>query len=285
MENIEGIENQQSNEALQIITSDTLEAINRSEVDTAIATAQRYPRDIVSVKEEILTLATMTPEIAEKCFYVLKRKDKKGNVTTITGESVRLAEIVASCYGNINAGFRIVGNDGKKITAIGVCHDLQKNVRFMGEVQRRITTSDGRTYSDDMQIVIANAAGAIAFRNAVFKVIPKALIAGMIERIKKVAMGSEKSLSEKIKEVFHDLKTEFKVKEEAILELFEKKSKTEFTIQDVFELRGIYNALKEGTTTVEETFYGKITKETSEDKKQESVKDIINPNITQKCLF
>jgi hypothetical protein len=264
------------NQVMQILTADAVEAINRSEIDTAIMTAKKFPRDLTQVKKDILTLATMTQETAESCFYILKRKNKKGQVVTIEGESVRFAEIVISSWGNINAGFRIVGNDGKKITAMGVCHDLQKNVRYMGEVQRRITTSEGRTYSDDMQIMTGNAAGAIAFRNAVFKVIPKAIVAGMTAKIKSVAIGDEQSLSERVKEIFKLVRTEFHVKEEKIFELFDKKSKTEFTNQEIFELRGIYNALKEGTTTVEETFYGKNTEESKEETKQDIARRIAN---------
>ena len=167
---------QQNNEVIRIDSAATLEALNRSEIDVQISTAKRYPRMIQESLTKIEQIATVNQKTASECFYALPRGGK-----TIEGPSVRLAEIVATCWGNLRVQAQIIGNDGRMITARGVCHDLETNVAFSSEVRRRITDRNGRTYDEDMQIVTGNAASAIALRNAIFKCVPQAVIATAAE--------------------------------------------------------------------------------------------------------
>lgn len=157
-----------SNEIIEIQQAEMLQAINRSEVDVQVSTAKQYPRNLPEVLNKILTYATMDTETAEDCFYVLKRGG-----STIEGLSVRMSEIIAGAWGNLRVQTRIIGNDGKTITAQGVCHDLETNVAVSVEVKRRITDKYGKTFSEDMQVVTGNAASAIAYRNAVLKVVQR----------------------------------------------------------------------------------------------------------------
>jgi len=188
------MENEQD-KTLEIVSSDALERIERAQVDIQIATAKEYPRDMALVKKDMLSLATLDTETAESCFYTLRRKEADGSQKLIQGPSARLAEIAVNAFGNINAGARIIGNDGKMITAQAVCHDMQKNVRISIEVKRRITNKQGKTFSEDMQVVTGNAACSIALRNAVFKVIPMALVKPVYDQAKKVAAGDAKTLA------------------------------------------------------------------------------------------
>ena len=88
------------NEIIEIKQADMLQAINRAEVDIQIATAKQYPRDLSRVLNQIKTYATMDMETAEDCFYALRR-GKGSDQQVIEGVSVRLAEIIASAWGNI----------------------------------------------------------------------------------------------------------------------------------------------------------------------------------------
>ena len=166
------------NETIIVQQSDMLQAINRAEVDMQIATAKSYPRDVQTCLNRIKTIATLDTETAEDCFYALRRQG-----TLIEGVSVRLAEIIAGSWGNLRVQTRIIGNDGKTITAQGICHDLETNLAVSVEVKRRITDKYGKTYSEDMQVTTGNAASAIAFRNAVLKVVPKAVTKRVINEI------------------------------------------------------------------------------------------------------
>lgn len=237
---------------MQVSNEAALAALNRSEIDVQIATAKQYPRVISKVLNDIETLATMDEDTAGSCFYTLRRQGK-----VIEGASVRMAEIIASSWGNIRVQARIIGNDGKVITAQGVCHDLETNYAASVEVKRRITDKNGKTYSEDMQVLTGNAACAIAMRNALFKVVPTAIIKSVIEKAKKVSVGESMSLETSRQKMIEYYKT-IGVEEKQILDYLSIEKVDEINVDMVVELRGLANAIKEGTTTVQETFEPKV---------------------------
>lgn len=246
-------------EIIEVKQSDMLQAINRSEIDMQVSTAKNYPRELTQVLNKIETYATMDTETAEDCFYVLRRGG-----STIEGISVRMAEIIASAWGNLRVQTRIIGNDGKTITSQGVCHDLETNVAVSVEVKRRITDKYGKTYNEDMQVVTGNAASAIAFRNAVLKVVPKAVTKKVIARAKEVALGQSLDLETSRQNMIQYF-AKLGVTEQQLYEYLDIKSREEIDKEAVFELRATANAIKEGTTTIEESFIKPI-----EAKKQEA---------------
>ncbi len=239
-------------EIIQVQQADMLQAINRSEIDIQISTAKTYPRDITRSLERIKTIATLDTETAEDCFYALRR-GRGNDAQLIEGVSVRLAEIIAGAWGNLRVATRIVGNDGKTITAQAVCHDLETNLAVSLEVKRRITGKDGKTYSEDMQVMTGNAASAIAFRNAVLKIVPPAVTKRVINDIKQVAMGQGLTRETQMQRMT-DYFAKLGVTQKELLNYLGIKNIVEVTDDMVFELRGLANAIKEGTTTVQETF-------------------------------
>ena len=230
-----------------------LQAINRAEVDMQISTAKQYPRDLNAVLNKIATYATMDKETAEDCFYVLRRKDANGQDTVIEGLSVRMAEIIAGAWGNLRVQTRIIGNDGRMITAQAVCHDLETNFAVSKEVKRSIMTKKGYTYSQDMQVVTGNAAASIAFRNAVLTVIPKAVTKRIINEVKQVALGQSIDLETSRQNIIQYF-AKLGVSQQQLFDYLGIKKLEEIDKQSVFELRATANAIKEGTTTVQETF-------------------------------
>ena len=162
-------------QTVEVMQTEQLQSMDRAEIDMQIATAKRFPRDIQQCLDNIRALSMIDEDTMESCFYHLERKDKDGQIKEIEGMSVRMAEIFVSCWGNLRVATRIIGNDGRKITAQGICFDVQNNVAVSCETSRRTTNKNGKTYSDDMQIVTENGATAIAFRNAVVKGIPTAV--------------------------------------------------------------------------------------------------------------
>lgn len=241
---------------VEIKQAEILSALNRAEVDIQIATAKQYPRDIQRVLAQIETYATMDTETAEDCFYALRR-GRGDDSALIEGISVRLAEIIAGAWGNLRVQSRIIGNDGKTITSQGVCHDLETNVAVSVEVKRRITDKHGRTFSEDMQVVTGNAASAIAFRNAVLRVIPKAVTKKVISKVKDVAMGKSIDLETRRQNMLNYY-SRIGVTRQQIFEYLGVKAADEIDATMIFELSGLKNAIKEGDTTVAETF-GKNT--------------------------
>jgi hypothetical protein len=212
----------------------------------------------------------MDTETAEDCFYSLRRSGD----TIIEGVSVRMAEIIAGAWGNLRVQTRIVGNDGKTVTVQGMCHDLETNLAVSVEVKRRITGRDGKTFSEDMQVVTGNAASAIAFRNAVLKVVPKAVTKNVIDRVKKVAMGQSIDLEESRQRLI-GYYAKLAVPIDQILSYLAITSIEEMDKEKCFELKALANAIKEGTTTVKESFaaHTKEAREAATKSKEEKVAD------------
>lgn len=258
------------NEVQIISSTESLMAINKAEIDVQIATAKQYPRNVAQVLNNIETLACLDEETAGSCFYMLRRQGK-----VIEGPTVRMAEIIASSWGNIRVSSRIIGNDGKMITAQGVCHDLQSNYASSSEVKRRITDKYGKTYNEDMQVVTGNAACAIAMRNAVFKVVPMALIKKVIAKAKKVSIGESMTLEQQRQNMLAYFE-KLGVDNQHIFDYLSVTKVDEIDVDMVIELRGTANAIKEGTTTVQETFFPKPAVST------EATKEEVNP---EKDLF
>jgi len=161
-----------------------------AELDKQIATAKKYARDEVRALRELETLATRSDPVAESCMYTLKRKDKDGTIVWITGPSVRFAELLAYCWGNLRAGARIIEEGEKAVVAQGVAYDLQRNTGLMLEVRRNIMTSSGHRFGNDMINVTSNAACSIALRNVIFDCVPQVLWWDVYEIVKHKAVGA-----------------------------------------------------------------------------------------------
>lgn len=245
---------------LEVINSvDALQAVNKTEVDLAISTAKQYPRNLLAAKEEIFACATTSCETAEACFYALPRAGK-----TIEGPSVRLAEIINYCYGNINSAVRIVSNDGKKITSQAVAHDLERNNRVLTEVSRNIVDKQGRTYSQDMQIVTGNAAGSIAWRNAIFRLIPNAVWIDIQDRIKKFIVGDGKEMLKRRDSLLKKFET-LGVSTDQVLKKLNLATVDSIDTDVMIKLYGVLTAIGEGTSSIEEVFGTVPVKTDSED--------------------
>lgn len=242
---------------VEVMNADTLSTIIKAEIDMQITTAKAYPRSIDKFLKRCETLATVSTNIAESCSYALPRRQQNQQGgwenKNLTGPSVRLAEIVIASYGNIRAGARVISNDGRFITAQGICHDLETNVFVSVEVKRKITNKAGKTFTEDMQAVTGNAACAIAFRNAVFKVIPAALLIDVYEKIKEVAKGTSATLIDrrnKALKFFHDKN----VKDEQICEALEILSVNDIDLDKLAILSGMKAAIVNEESRIDELF-------------------------------
>jgi hypothetical protein len=246
--------------------------IAKIELDTQISTAKAYPRKIENFVSKAIALATLDQETAESCIYCLYRKSKDGESTEIKGGSIRLAEIAATCWGNLHAASRIISNDGKIIKAEGVAWDTENNVRMSSESTRSILTRSGSTYSADMQAVAGNAACAIALRNAIFKVVPKALVDRVYAAAVKYAIGDQKTINETRKRLFAKF-SKTGIEPEKILTFFGKQKMEDFDAKDLERLLGIGNAITEGVLKIDEAFA--LTEETAQLTANERVSQLL----------
>lgn len=237
------VEFNQSTGEMQVISPAT-----RAEIDMQISTAKAYPRSFAQFKELAMSMATLDEETAGGCFYSMKRGDKK-----IEGPSIRLAEIVLNSWGNVRAESRVIETGARIVTAEGMCWDLERNIAVRVQTQRRITNSSGQRYNDDMVVMTGNAASSIALRNAIFRVVPVAMIKAVYSAARRVAAGSEATLGERRKAMLEHFK-KLKVTEAKLLTWTGRASVDDMTTEDVFDLKGVATAIKDGETTVAAQF-------------------------------
>jgi hypothetical protein len=239
---------------VEVVANDALASIERAQVDVQIATARKYPRTLSKVKERMLSFATLDEETASSCFYTLPAR-RGGDDKPIQGPSIRMAEIALASYQHIKAGSRIINDDGKFLTAQAVVHDLENNVAVSIEVRRRVTNKSGQRFGDDMIAVTGNAACSIALRNAVFRVVPRALITPVYEAAKRVAVGDVKSLTSKRAQIIGRLK-QMGAKEASILAAVGAEKIEDIDLAKLEVLIGLGTAIKDGETTLETAFPG-----------------------------
>ena len=262
------------NNDLEIVAPDAIGSIERAQVDVQISTARKYPRTLSKVKERMLSFATLDEETASSCFYTLPAR-RGGDDKPIQGPSVRMAEIALASYQHVKAGSRIIADDGKFLTAQAVVHDLENNVAVSIEVRRRVTSKSGARYSDDMIAVTGNAACSIALRNAVFRVVPRALITPVYEAAKRVAVGDVKSLTTKRAQIIARLK-QMGAKDAAILAAVGADKIEDIDLARLEVLIGLGTAIKDGEITLETAFPGASPKEEG----KPIFKDAPKPEVT-----
>jgi len=225
-----------------------LEAQTRGEIDIQIATAKRYPRSVTKAMQDAMSLATLSQDVAEQCIYA---KPQDGG--TVEGPSARLAEIMASCWGHMRSEARVVDETDKHVVSRGTSWDLERNVAVAFEVRRRITKRDGKKFSDDMVVTASNAANSIAYRNTVFRVIPKAFWWPIYLKAKEVAVGKAETLAaNRDKALAHFLK--MGATNDRVFAVLGVHGINDITLEHVALLKGMASAIRDGETTVDDAF-------------------------------
>jgi len=245
-----------------------LQAAEKAMLDTQVVTAKQYPRDIQRSVNDSVSIVTMSTKAAESCGYALPRGGK-----VITGPSVHLARVLAQNWSNIRVEAKIIDITATQIVSQAVCFDLQTNYAVKVEVRKSIMGKYGR-YKDDMITVTGNAANSIAFRNAVFNVIPKSVTETVHQAAKNHLTGDlekEEKLIEKRNNSIKFFKDNYNATEAQILKSIGVNSIDAIRQDQIIIMIGLVQAFKDGDSTPAEVFGGKATtpKKTGTEKKQD----------------
>ena len=227
-----------------------IDAVERANVDSQVATAKQYPRDLARSVNNSIAMATMDYATAQSCGYALPRGGKP-----ITGPSVHLAKLIVSNWGNMRAEAKVVQITDKQVISRGTCWDLENNVATAFEVRRSIVGKNGKRFTDDMITVTGNAANSIAYRNAVFSVIPKAIIDKVYQAAQHFITGDlsdEEKLVARRKKCIDFFKDEYGINEKEVVMLCGKQTVNQIKADQIALLLGITQSLKDGDTTVDE---------------------------------
>jgi hypothetical protein len=220
----------------------------KSEIDTQVLTAKRFPRSISAFIRDATQWATMSTEIARSCTYTLPQGGKP-----ISGPSIRLAEIVAGCWTNLSIQTRFVDDDGRTAKVEATCWDMERNTTITLQATRRLTDKNGRRYSDDVANKTINAALAIVFRNAVFKVIPAAFVSIIHESAKQTAAGSKETFVDQVMG-WVDYWKQQKISTDRLLKTLDVARIEDMTVDHLTTMQGMYEAIQAKATTLADMF-------------------------------
>lgn len=150
---------------------------------------------------------------------------------------------------------KVVQITDKQVISRGTCWDLETNVASAFEVRRSIIGKNGQRFSDDMITVTGNAANSIAYRNAVFAVIPKAITDRIYYAAQKFITG-DLSDSDKLLKVrtgiLNNFKNNYGITEEEVVKMCGKQTVNQIGADEISMLMGTIQALKDEDTTIDE---------------------------------
>ena len=93
------------------------------EVQAAMVVAKRFPRDEIEANNRILN-ACKRKSLAERAIYEYPRGGEN-----VTGPSIRLAEVMAQNWGNLDFGITELEQKNGESTVMAYCWDLETNTR------------------------------------------------------------------------------------------------------------------------------------------------------------
>ena len=240
------------NEENELIEYKEIGIIKDSQYESQVDIAKRFPRNLTRVLQNSIAIVTMDVETAQTCNYTLPRAGSK-----ISGESVHLARIIVQQYGNLRVESRVINSDAKQVHAEAVCFDLETNVAVKSTTSKSILTKAGKRYSEDMIVTTGKAAAAIAYRNAVFSVVPKAIVSKVYKAAMQVITGDISNETKLIKtrtSALKFFKEEYGVEEKEILFSLGLNTVNQIKSDQIVILRGMMTSLKDGEFTVDEMF-------------------------------
>jgi len=233
---------------LEGTTPSAIEALERASFDVQISTAKKYPRSMETFKKRALDMVALDQETAASCIY--RRPVGGGKVAE--GMSIRMAEIVAACYGNIRIMSMVVEQTPQFVKCRSVAHDLESNVLIASEVIESTLDKHGNPYGARQRIVTAKAALKKSQRDATFSVIPRALCKPLMKEAYKVEAGGR--TIEQRRTAAQDWIKSLGVDEKRVWGALGIKGAADLGDGELSELLGIRTAINDGEATIDEAF-------------------------------
>lgn len=242
-----------SETSIEILPPSALEAITRGEVDCQISTAHKYPRSMAKFKTRAIEMACIDQSTAESTIYCRPVGEKDGKMQYAEGLSVRMAEIVGACYGNLRVGSMIVEQTERYVVVRGFAHDLESNFASTSEVKEATVTKKGFPFSEGMRAVIAKSALSKARRDATFQVVPKALCRPIEIAARGLIAGDGKSLETRRLAAVQWVQR-LNIDDDRVWKALGVAGSEDLTGEDLMTLTGIRGAIRDGDATIDDSF-------------------------------
>jgi len=232
-----------------------------SEVKAQVLMARQFPRDPGLATENILR-ECMRPTLADAAVYTFPRGKE-----TVTGPSIRLAEVLARNWGNSTFGMEVL--ERKKVNGIGrsviraFAWDLETNtyISRQFEVEHwRATRNGGYAITEDRDIYELEAnMGSRRMRACILQMIPGDVTAVAVAACRKTASSG---LSEKMadpKERAKLIAGTVKVYERigvtmADLEEYLNARQEDWTADQMLRLKELKNGIDDGVMSIGDVF-------------------------------
>jgi hypothetical protein len=211
-----------------------------AEAQGQLILAKRFPRDLNAAYAELMS-ACKSKAFAEAAFYSVPNRG--------TGPSIRFAEEVARCYGNVEYGHRELSRSSGKSEVEVYAWDKEKNnySRRQITVMHVIDTKQGPKACRDQADIdnkIANVASK-QMRGRILALMPKWLVEEAIVACKNTIAGlNDEPIEARVRKMTQAF-AKYGVTTEH-LERYLGHGLADTLLDELVELTGVFNALKEG---------------------------------------
>lgn len=222
-----------------------------AEAQGKLVIAKRFPRNEVAAFAKAME-ACQRPAMAEKAFYSFPRGGQK-----VEGPTIRFAEELARCWGNIDYGIKELSQDDGKSEMQAYAWDLETNAQsvqnFTNPHQREVGKKM-QTLTSQRDIYENNANMATRrLRSRILAILPSWFVEECIAECKRTIAGNNDTpLIDRVKKMVLQF-AKLGVTQEQIEARLKRKVDT-MTIDDFTDYIGIYNAIKNGESKVADWF-------------------------------
>ena len=222
-----------------------------AEAQGKLIIAKRFPRDEVAAFAKAME-ACQRPAMAEKAFYSFPRGGQK-----VEGPTIRFAEELARCWGNIDYGIKELSQDDGKSEMQAYAWDLETNAQsvqnFTNPHQREVGKKM-QTLTSQRDIYENNANMATRrLRSRILAILPSWFVEECIVECKKTIAGNNDTpLIDRVKKMVIQF-AKLGVTQEQIENRLKRKIDT-MTADDFVDFTGIYNAIKNGESKAADWF-------------------------------
>lgn len=222
-----------------------------AEAQGKLVIAKRFPRDQAQAYARVME-ACSRPGLAEEAMYAFPRGKE-----TVTGPSIRLAEELARCWGNIDYGIRELSRKPGESEMEAYAWDLETNTVTSQKftVKHVRDTRSGRfdlTDERDIYEIGANM-GARRLRARLLAILPPDLVEAATKRCKATLAGNvEVPLADRIRslvDAFAGLGVSMQLLERKL-----SKPTSEILPEELADLRAVYKSIKDGTAKAADFF-------------------------------
>lgn len=222
-----------------------------AEAQGKLVIAKRFPRDEVRAYAMAME-ACQRPTMAEKAFYSFPRGGQ-----TVEGPTIRFAEELARCWGNIDYGIKELSQDDGKSEMQAYAWDLETNAQSVQNFTNPHQREQGKkmvTLTSQRDIYENNANMATRrLRSRILAILPSWFVEDCIAECKKTLAGqNETPLVDRVKKMVVQF-AKLGVTQEQIESRLKKKIDT-MNADDFVEYIGIYNAIKQGESKIADWF-------------------------------